>query len=141
MPIEPQWPKGKQSTYDAFVIEVGVRKDHTGEWRSYRRLQGAQDFTVAEKMGPSGGMEEATFALLFETVRSEAMLQLLVMLSSDPNLQGKIISAQNAPEELIEKLCAVTLKQLKLSLDKVIPGIVREAVEQVHDELRNETSG
>jgi hypothetical protein len=135
MPTEPLWPKGKHPSYDAFVIEVGVRKDHAGEWRSYRRLQGAQDAEIAESLGPSSGMEEGVWALLTETVRAEAMLQLLVKLSNEPELQAKLGSAEKAPEDLIEKLSEVTLKQLKLSLDKMVPGLVRETVEQVHDGL------
>ena len=133
MQTQPLWPKGKHPSYDAFVIEVGVRKDHEGEWRSYRRLQDAQDATVAETLGPSRGMEEGSWALLTETVRAEAMLQLLVKLSNEPELQAKMSSAEKAPEELIEKLSEATLKQLKLSLDKMVAGLVRETIEQVHD--------
>jgi len=135
MQTQPLWPKGKHPTYDAFVIEVGVRKDHGGEWRSYRRLQDAQDATVAESLGPSRGMEEGSWALLTESVRTEAMLQLLVKLSNEPELHAKLSSADKAPEELIEKLSEVTLKQLKLSLDKMVAGLVRETIEQVHDGL------
>jgi hypothetical protein len=141
MLADPLWPKGKHATYDAFVIEVGVRKDQDGTWRSYRRLQDAQDQEVVEKLGPSRGLEEGSFALLTETVRTEAMLQLLVKLSNEPESQRKLASAEKAPEELIEKLREVTLKQLKLSLDKMVSGLVRETVEQVHDGLRRESSG
>jgi len=139
MLIDPLWPKGKQPTYDAFVIEVGVRKDHAGGWKSYRRLQDAQDAAVVETMGPSRGLEEGSWALLTECVRTEAMLQLLVKLSNEPELQRKIADAEKAPEELIEKLSEGTLKQLELSLRKIVPGLVRETVNQVHDGLRNQT--
>lgn len=88
---------------------------------------------MAETLGPSRGMEEGSWALLTETVRAEAMLQLLVKLSNEPELQAKMSSAEKAPEELIEKLSEATLKQLKLSLDKMVAGLVRETIEQVHD--------
>lgn len=135
MLTKPLWPKGKHPSYDAFVIEVGVRRDHDGPWRSYRRLQTEQDATVAESLGPSRGMEEGSWALLTETVRTEAMLQFLVKLSNEPELLSKLRSAGKAPENLIEKLAEVTLKQLRLTLDKTVPGLVRETVEQVCDEL------
>lgn len=140
MSTEPLWPKGKHSTYDAFVVEVGIRKDHAGEWRSYRRLQGAQDQTVAEKMGPSRGMEEGSWALLTETIRTEAMLQVLVKLSNEPELQQKLADAPEAPEELIENFCESTVKQIKLTLDEIAPGLVRETIQQLHDGLRRKTS-
>lgn len=141
MHAQPLWPKGKQPSYDAFVIEVGVRKDHEGTWRSYKRLQDAQDATMVESMGASRGMEEASWALLTESIRTEAMLQLLVKLSNEPELHAKLTSAEKAPDDLIEKLSEVTLKQLKLSLDKMAAGLVREAVETVHDGLRRQTNG
>lgn len=140
MLTEPLWPKGKHPTYDAFVIEVGVRKDHQGGWRSYRRLQDAQDAAVVENMGPSRGLEEGSYALLTETVRTEAMLQLLVKISNEPELQQELAAAETAPTELIEKLSEVTLKQLKLSLEKIVPGLVQETVANVHHGLRSQTS-
>jgi len=138
MLTDPLWPKGKQPTYDAFVIEVGVRKDHDGGTKSYRRLQDAQDAQVVEGMLPSRGLEEGSFALLSETVRTEAMLQVLVKISNEPELQKKMAAAEKAPEELIEKLSELTLKQLTLGLEKIVPGLVRETIEQVHYGLRRE---
>ena len=135
MSTEPLWPKGKHPSYDAFVLEVGVRRDHGGGWRSYRRLQDTQDATVADTFGPSHGMEEGSWALLAESVRTEAMLQLLMKLSNEPELQAKLRSAEKAPEDLIEKLSGATLKQLKLSLDEMVAGLVRETIEQVHEGL------
>jgi len=132
-----QWPKGTFPTYDAFVMEVGVRKDHAGSWQSYRRLQDDSDHTVAEKMSNSGGMEEGAWALLSEAVRAEALLQLLVSLSNRPDLQESLRSAEKAPEDLIEELSANTVKQLKLTLDKVAKDFVRETIEQVHGGLRS----
>lgn len=140
MLAEALWPKGKHPTYDAFVIEVGVRKDHDGTQRSYRKLQDAQDVKVIEGMLPSRGLEEGSFALLSETVRTEGMLQLLVKISNEPELQQKLAKAEKAPQELIEKLSEVTLKQLTLSLEKIVPGLVQETVEQVHDGLRRQSS-
>lgn len=140
MLTEPLWPKGKQSTYDAFVIEVGVRKDQDGKLKSYRRLQDAQDVQVVERMLPSRGLEEGSFALLSETVRTEGMLQMLVKISNEPELQKKMAAAEKAPEELIEKLSEITLKQLTMSLEKIVPGLVRETVEQVHHGLRHENA-
>ena len=138
---EPLWPKGQHATYDAFVIEVGVRKNRDGTWLSYHQLQDAQDQKVVENLGPSRGLEEGSFALLKETVRAEAMLHLLIRLSNEPELKSQIASAEKAPEELIERIREVTLKQINLTLEKILPGVAREKVEQVHDGLRRENSG
>jgi len=81
-------------------------------------------------------MEEGAWALLTETVRIEAMLQLLVKLSNDPKFQEKMVSADPAPDELIEQLSEDTLEQITRSLVEMAPGIAREAIQQVRDGLR-----
>lgn len=140
MLTDPLWPKGKNPTYDAFVVEVGVRRDHKGGIRSYRRLQSADDASVVESMGPSRGMEEASFALLTETTRTEAMLQVLAKLSNEPEYLRKIAAADSAPEDLIEKISDAVRNQVTMTLDKIVEGLARETVEQVHHGLRYENA-
>jgi len=133
---ESPWPKGVYPTYSAFVIEVGVRKDRTGGIQTYKRLQGAQDLAVTETLGPSRGLEEGALALLTESVRTEAILQLLIKLSNDPEFKEKLSGAESAPDELIEKLADDTLEQIQRSIAKMVPGIAREATEHVQNGLR-----
>lgn len=141
MHSDPPWPNGKQSTYDAFIIEVGVRKDHDGGLRSYKRLQGTQDWEMAQSLGPTGGMEEGSWALLAESARTEMMLQIIVNLSNDAEFKEKLTEAETAPEEIIEKLAADTLQQIGRGLEKMVAELAREAVEQVRDGLRNQNPG
>jgi len=140
MLTDPLWPKGKNPTYNAFVVEVGIRRDHKGGVRSYRRLQDADDASVVEDMGPSRGMEEASFGLLTEATRTEAMLQVLAKLSNEPEYLKEIASAESAPEDLIEKISDMVRSQVTLTLDKIVEGLARETVEQVHHGLRHENA-
>jgi hypothetical protein len=134
MPIP--WPKGKHHDYVAFVVEVHVRKDRDGTVRSVKRLQDEQDERTTANMEGSHGMQEGGWALLTEAVRSEAMLQLLVKISNDPEFKEKLLSGDDVvTENLLNNLKKDTLEQLKKSLDEVTPHLVREATETVRDGL------
>lgn len=138
---EQRWANGQHPTYDAFVIEVGVRRDHDGTVQSYKKLRSESDFETAQKLGPGGGLEEGSWALLTEGVRTETMLQLLVKLSNDPEFKKNLMAAENAPEDLIEKLAADTLEVTQRVLKEIVPGLAREAIEQVRDGLRSQQDG
>ena len=86
-------------------------------------------------------MEEGSWALLTESARTEMMLQIIVDLSNDPEFKEKLTGAETAPEEMIEKLAANTLQLMAQALEKMVPELAREAVEQVRDGLRRENTG
>lgn len=138
---EPLWPNGQHENYDAFVIEVGVRRDHDGKLQSYKRLRSDADWETTQKLGPGGGLEEGSWALLTEAARTEAMLQLLVKLSNDPEFKRKITAAESAPEDLIEKLAADTLEITHRVLKEIVSDVARETIQQVRDGLRRQQDG
>lgn len=135
------WDKGSYPTYDAFVIEVGVRKDRTGGWRSYHRLQDARDAQVAGSFGAGQGMEEAVFALVSEAVRTEALLQLIILMSNDLKLQETLKTSEEVPGNLVEDIEELTQKQVGLVLEKIVSSLVKETIEQVHNGLRQQPMG
>jgi hypothetical protein len=83
-------------------------------------------------------MEEGSWALLTESARTEIMLQIIVNLSNDAEFKQKLTRAEAAPEEMIEKLAVGALQQMTRAIEKMVPELAREAVEQVRDGLRSE---
>ena len=138
MPEPVPWSKGIHPTYSAFVLEIHIRKDKKGDVRTGRRLQDARDEAVISALGTTGGMEEGAWALLTEAVRAEAMLQLVVKLSNDPEFKDKLVSEEVALDDLIENLSKDTLEQVRRSLDALVPALARETLHLVRDGLRNE---
>lgn len=93
---------------------------------------------MTQTLGPGGGLEEGSLALLTESARTEMMLQMIVNISNEPEFKEKLVGAETAPQDLIEKLTANTLKQMNQALEKMAPDLAREAVEQVWNGLRRE---
>lgn len=138
MPEPAPWTKGVHPGYSAFVVEVHVRKDESGDLRSFRRLQDERDEHTLEKMSPTGGLMEGSWALLTEALRAEAMLQLLVKISNDAEFKAKMEAGDADVDDLIENLSNDTLEQVKRGLDELVPRVAREAIHRVRDGLRNE---
>lgn len=92
-------------------------------------------------MSSSGGLEEGAAALLTETARAEAMLQILVQLSNSPEFKTKLAEENPVSPRLIEKLVEDILHQTGESLRRLLPQVVREAVEMVRDGLRSKQRG
>ena len=133
------WRKGKFPDYIAFVVELFVRKDQkTGAIRSLHRLQDQNDEKAANALGPTSGMEEASWALLMESAGLEARLQILHRLTNTPHFEEKLMKADNAPDDLREMVTEDTLKVLQAALEKQVPGIVDSTIEKIRDGLRSQ---
>lgn len=130
------WVKGRHQDYTAFVIEVHVHQDRTGNLRSFHCLQGTEDEVAASTLpGSSGGMEEGALALLTEAGRAESLLQVLVKLTNEPEFQQKLLSDGEVDPGLIENLTKGTMDQIHRELCEILPHIVRETVIKVRDGL------
>lgn len=137
MPTAP-WSPGEHPDYSAFVIEVHVRKDRSGKVQSFRRLQSEQDEKVVQGFSSSGGMEEGAWALMVESVRTEALLQTLIKMSNDLDFKKNLLAAQAPSEELIEKLTAATMNVGRRVLDSIVSSLVEETLRTITHELRRE---
>jgi len=133
------WPKGIHADYSAFVLEIHVRRDKSGDLHSARQLQDECDERTTEHMGSTGGMEEGALALLTEALRAEAMLQLLVKISNDAEFKEKVASEDVDMLDLIENLSKDTLEQVRRELDKFAPRVAEEAIHRVRDGIRHES--
>jgi hypothetical protein len=132
------WNKGQHPDHDLFVIEVLVRKEHTGTLACRRRLQSELDERVASSF-PSGGLAEGGWALITEAARTEATLQLLVKLSNDPFFQEKLLEGTELSEELIEKITRDTSDLIQRELREILPQVTREVATTIRDGLRSQT--
>lgn len=131
------WSKGRHPDYDAFVIEIHVRKGHDGSLQSFRILQDQGDESVAQDFGPSGGLEEGALALLTEAAKAEIMLQTLVRMSNDPDFQEKLKTG-NFAGDFLQKNVVQAVQHLSHVLDRVVPSLVEETMRSVADEIRKE---
>lgn len=114
------------------MLEVLVRRDKTtGRVYSTHRPQSEFD----EKLlltWPSGGLEQATFALLVEAVRKEALLSVILDASKDPNWLARFRGAN--PEErkaAITRLSAILNQGVGKTLARISEAALQEALESV----------
>ena len=132
------WPKGTHTDYSAFVLEVYVRKDKNGGIRSFRSLQNETDEKTAQEMEGSHGMQESAWALLTEAARSEVMLQLLVKLTHDPEFMVRMKDKDGYDQKVSDEIQETVAKEIGMSLEKMLPKIVDEALRDVHEGLRGQ---
>lgn len=77
------WDKGQHQDYDIAVIEVLVRRDHTGRVTATHQAQSELDHEILASW-PSGGLEQVSFSLLAEAIQREALLEVLLYASRNP---------------------------------------------------------
>jgi len=119
------WSKGDNDDHAALVVEVHVCRDSHGRVFSNHRLQEKLDEDTA-MLWPGGGQAEVGFALLTEAVRREAILELLVALTEDP----EFVTTLNAlpPEERTARMGELVVG-LRRQMDKVVARLAEGALE------------
>ena len=130
------WKKGQHEDYDCFVVEVYTRKNkHSGELQSLSRLQASLDNSTAASFSPTQGLEEASWALLLESLRTEAVLQLLMKLSTNPDIVAECATAENR-SNLLENLSDTVSRQVAHIIGKSCYGICESALKQLELDLK-----
>ena len=128
------WAKGNHESYGAVVVEVHVCKDEHHRVFSMHQLQGPLDRETALKW-PSGGQEQVAYALLMETLRREAMLEILIRMSKEPTLPARLLTMT---EDERGKVTTEMVDNLKSQINTVMD---RLAVAAVHEAMREITTG
>lgn len=100
----PGWKKGKHDTYTAFEILVHVCQDREGAVFTQHSLSD-EDAQLASEL-KSGGEEQIAFALLFEAVRREVYLEILVAESSGESLLEQYRQASEKEKASLQKKLA-----------------------------------
>lgn len=126
------WPSGTFKDYKAFVVEIHIRRDNLGRIRTYRCLQSERDEAVVRSL-PSGGVTEASWALLTEAVRSEMLLQLLVRLAAGEEAFQTTTEATMA--SLVNEFTNNVKVHMHTELDRILPGLVRDTLIEVQRQL------
>jgi len=134
-PVYP-WKKGKNPDYSCFVLEVEVAIDAQGVMWSSHRLQGAEDVEVAEDL-PNQGLEQAADALMSESIKKEAIIEVILKMSNDPEFGSKLKSEDpTVVETLVEEISAAMAAVFTKAVRAVAPESARRALEMVRNDLR-----
>lgn len=118
-----EWAKGHHADHDVVVIEVLVRRDQHGRVLSEHRLQDDGDRQVVDTW-PSGGMEQVAFALLTEAVRREALLDVILKATHQPEIRE---IWTNASEEMKGQLTHELTRAVQESMSGVISRLAGSA--------------
>lgn len=128
------WLKGQHAEYTAFVVEVEIAVDQFGVPWSNHKLQDQTDYDLTSKM-KSGGMEHVAHALVSEAVKREALLEVLMKLSNNPEFQERIYdTAPEAQELLVKEASAAIIEVFKRAAGELAPAAARAALDMVRSE-------
>lgn len=139
MPAPPYpWEKGQHSDYQAFVVEVEIAVDQYGVPWSNHKLQDQRDHEITSTM-KSGGMEHVAHALINEAVKREALLEVLIRMSNDPEFQGRIQDeASEAQSDLEQEVAGAIVEVFRRAAHELAPEAARAALNVVRSTPSNE---
>lgn len=139
MPSPPYpWLKGKHDDYTAFVVEVEIAVDQYGVPWSNHKLQNQSDHDITSQM-KSGGMEHVAHALVSEAVKREALLEVLIRLSNDPEFKGRLQDpAPEAQENLVNEASAAIIEVFRRAAGELAPEAARAALAMIRSEASME---
>lgn len=132
------WKKGIFSNYRGFVIEIHVRVEEDGTLRSLKTLQDAKDIEVAESIGRSHGLAEASLALFVEYLRQECTVQLLSEISSNPSKARDNFA--NNPDRVVQELERTVRGVVQAQVQTMLPAVTRRVVNEVISEITHDGS-
>lgn len=135
MPAPPYpWKKGQHADYTCFVVEVEIAVDSYGTSWSNHKLQSQDDHDLVSAM-KSGGMEHVAHALMSEAVKREAILEVLLKVSNDPEFQERVLDgALEAQEALVEQTSAAIIEMFRRVAHELAPEAARAALNMVRDD-------
>lgn len=128
----PTWTPGTHDDHEVAVLEVLVRRDKaTGRVYSTHRPQSEFDEKLLLSW-PSGGLEQATFALLVEALRKEALLSVLLDASKDPQWLARFRNATSDERKAaITRLAAILRQSVGKTVERISEAALQEALEVV----------
>lgn len=119
------WARGKHMDAEVAVLEVYIRRDVHG--RILSAHQPASDADAQVLLGwPSGGLEQAAFALLAEAVRREALMDVLLQDSHQPEWRNATEGERQTTIDRIERAVRTSMADV---IDRITSTAVRTAVD------------
>ena len=130
-PPPETWVEGKHEDHDVLVLEVLVRRDHaTGHVHSIHRV--GSDGVDLVSSWPTGGLEQVAFALLAEAVRREAILDMIIKATHDPEfLSGYKSATPEAQKVILNDLSTALRGTMAQTISRISEAALREALEQI----------
>lgn len=136
------WETQHKENVSVFKIVVNVLEDRSSSVRhiySYHDFSSPEDEKIARDL-QSFGEEQSAFALLTETLRREASLELLVKLSNDEDYLQKYVDASeeealNMHQELVHAL----LNTITSTSSKMASDIVKEVFQRALSRKKGES--
>ena len=130
-PPERPWTKGKHEDHEVLHLVLEICQDSHGRVFSHHRPEEPVDANMAFSWR-SGGLEQTAFALLTESVRREAVLEILLLASNKPDLYKRLLDAKGKDREtLIADLTKRLEFQLQGTISKLSEGAVEEALQAI----------
>ena len=129
-----KWVKGQHESedHDVIVLEVVVlRERSTGRVYSTHRAQAESDEQVALSW-PSGGLEQAAYALLAEAIRREAVLDVILEASRDPGLKARYQEASPEGRKAVaSRLSSLLRESMSRTTARLSEAALQGALEQI----------
>ncbi|OHD24508.1 MAG: hypothetical protein A2Y38_07225 [Spirochaetes bacterium GWB1_59_5] len=123
------WTPGRHPTYTAYTLVVHVCEDEHGRVWSDHEFFTEGDALVAAGTR-NGGVEQVAHALLTEALRREAFVDLLVKVSHDPALLGRLQQPAQR-EAMATEIEGVVARVITQVLPKALPGLVRGVLDMI----------
>ena len=129
------WKKGEHGSHSVAVVEVHICRDALGRVYSYHRPQDKVDETVLREW-PSGGLEQAAFAMLCEAVQREAILGILMSMTQDPDfLEG------DWDDERVTDLASKLQTQMGNSVERLADKTIRTVIHRFKSQEQRDEGG
>lgn len=116
---------------ESITVEVQIVKDARGRVSSSHDLSSDEDRTRVMSW-PTGGLAQVAFALLTEATHREAMLDIILKVSQDPEF-GERLSRMSVAEREIEvgKLAEAMVLGMSRTVQRLSVEAIRAALEHV----------
>ena len=121
--------------FEEVVLEVRLRRDSYGRVTSTHNPQSPADEAVLTGW-PSGGLEQVVFALLTETIRREALLDVILLASKD---SGVLARWATSTEEEQSQMESDLLSGLQQSLSEMTRRIATPVVRDILTRMAKES--
>ena len=109
-------------------VDVSITTNHLGETWSMHDLRSEQDRETALTL-PTGGMEQVANALFVESLRREAMIQLLKKATKEDGfLDSWRICSREQQNQLLEELARPIREKITKQLEDVVFAALWDAV-------------
>ena len=127
-PPPPQpWVKGVQPEYRCFQATIEICQDNEQNVYSSHHLTDDNDALVCDSL-PSKGLEQLAFGLITESLRREALIEMLVRMSSDDAYIEKYVGMSDEDKQKTKMEFAVEMNKM---MEKIMFNLVPSVTEEV----------